>query len=44
MEKSALQGGSNTNTTTGPEMTDIQKICNFCQAHNNMVQKFVVLW
>jgi hypothetical protein len=33
--KSALKGGSNTNTTTGPEMIeiDIQEICSFCQSH-----------
>jgi len=33
--KSALQGVSNTNTTTGPQMieTDMQNICNFCQSH-----------
>jgi hypothetical protein len=41
--KSALQGGSNTNTTTGPEMIDIQKKYAtfvkviFLQAYNNMV-------
>jgi hypothetical protein len=33
--KSALQGGSNTNITKGPEMIkiDVQKICNFCRSH-----------
>jgi len=33
--KSALQSGSNTNTTVGPEMVkiDIQKICTFYQSY-----------
>lgn len=45
--KSALQDGSNTNTTTGPQMIETYaafvKVI-FLQAHNNMVQKSAVLW